>query len=95
MNPDGEIRLTGALTAREVPGIFRESLDWKHAGLPARIDLSGLEQTDSSAVALFLEWLSWARADGRSMSFERPPESLRIMASLSQADTLLGWESEA
>lgn len=86
------VKPTGALTAREVPGLYRDSLSWRHGELPQTVELSGVEQTDSSAVALLLEWLSWARARGREMQFTNPPRSLRIIASLSQADALLGWE---
>lgn len=87
-------RLEGRLTVDEVPRVYDERLGWKKKGLPEVIDLSGLEATDSSAVALLLEWQSWARKAGGSIRFEHPPEALRTIAGLSQVDVLLGWKDE-
>lgn len=91
MSNDHVVAPTGALTVREVPALYRDSLAWQRGELPHTVDLAGVEQSDSSAVALLLEWLSWARARGRDMQFTNPPHGLRIIASLSQADALLGW----
>lgn len=85
------VRLDGRLTVDEVPSVYRQRLDWKETGPPAVIDLSGLEASDSSAVALLLEWLGWARAAGRGIRFDHPPEALRTIAGLSQVDRILGW----
>lgn len=89
-------RFTGALTAREVPGIHAESLSQRaRSGLPTRVDLGAVEATDSSALALLLEWLSWARREDHGIEFSDPPASLRVIAELSDVHTLLGWpESE-
>lgn len=87
-------RLEGRLTVDEVPGVYREHLAWKDEGLPKAIDLSGLEAADSSAVALLLEWLSWARRSGDEIRFEHPPEGLRTIAGLSQVDEFLGWDDQ-
>lgn len=87
-------RLEGRLTVDEVPTVYREHRHWKKDGPPGVIDLSDLEATDSSAVALLLEWLSWARARGGEIRFEHPPEALRTIAGLSQMDRLLGWKKD-
>jgi ABC-type transporter Mla MlaB component len=87
-------RLEGRLTVDEVPEVYRRHLDWKDDGLPQTIDLSGLEATDSSAVALLLEWLSWARAHDKEIQFDNPPDGLRTIAGLSQVDELLGWKKD-
>ncbi|MDT8410207.1 MAG: STAS domain-containing protein [Wenzhouxiangellaceae bacterium] len=86
------IRLDGRLTVDEVPQVYRQHLDWKANGLPSEIDLSGLEAADSSAVALLLEWLSWARKADKAIKFSNPPEALLTIAGLSQVQHLLGWE---
>jgi len=88
------IQLTGRLTVDEVPDVYREHLDWKENGVPPLIDLAGVEVSDSSAVALLLEWLSWARQAGDEVRFDDPPENLQTLAGLSQADKLLGWRTE-
>jgi len=87
-------RLEGRLTVDEVPAVYRQHLDWKEDGPPGVFDLSGLEATDSSAVALLLEWLSWARARDGGIRFENPPEALRTIAGLSQVKELLGWNKD-
>lgn len=87
-------RLEGRLTVDEVPGVYHEHRDWEEDGPPGVVDLSGLEASDSSAVALLLEWLSWARAHDNGMRFDNPPEALRTIAGLSQVDKILGWEDE-
>ncbi|HKL53640.1 MAG TPA: STAS domain-containing protein [Wenzhouxiangellaceae bacterium] len=87
-------RLEGRLTVDEVPTVYREHQDWEEDGPPAVVDLSSLEATDSSAVALLLEWLSWARAHDTEISFDNPPEALRTIAGLSQVDILLGWKKD-
>lgn len=87
-------RLEGRLTVDEVPAVYREHQHWKTAGLPGSIDLSGLEASDSSAVALLLEWMSWARELDSEVRFENPPEALRTIAGLSQVDKLLGWNDK-
>ncbi len=88
-------RLSGDLTHDRVSRLYRESLGLRGTQWPEQIDLAEVGHCDSSAVALLLEWLSVARASGRSVRFVNPPEGLRTIAHLSQADTLLGWDAPA
>jgi phospholipid transport system transporter-binding protein len=88
-----QVRLSGDLTVDEVPAMYLRSKRWLAAGLPRRIDLSALEATDSSAIALLLEWAEWARTRGQEIEFLDPPEGLRTIAGLSQVGPLLGWET--
>ena len=87
-------RLEGRLTVDEVPGVYRKHQDWQDSGVPATIDLSGLEASDSSAVALLLEWKNWARRSGGDVRFENPPQALVTIAGLSEVDKLLGWDGQ-
>lgn len=88
-------RISGALTVREVPDAFAESkAGLGRGGMPAEIDLSSVSDTDSSALALMLEWASWARRAGVDTVFRDPPESLRVLAGLSDVAGLLGWAEE-
>ena len=91
---DQTVRQDGRLTVDEVPEVFEQRKHWREDGPPGTIDLSGLEAADSSAVALLLEWQAWARRAGNSIRFADPPEALRTLAGLSQADKLLGWKDE-
>jgi len=89
------LELTGELTLATVA-------DWhqrlqaarRHGELPERIDLSGVDRADTSALALLLEIESWARAAGTSIRWTSPPHALRVLADLTQAAELLNWTNE-
>ena len=90
---EGRVTLQGALTSREVPALYRQSRSWQHDGLPELIDLANIVRADSSALALLLEWRSWADAAEHDIRFINVPRSLCVLASLSQISQLLGWRS--
>ena len=95
MNETAGPNLQGALTSDEVPQLFAQSQRWNTAALPTSIDLSAVKKTDSSAIALLLEWQAWAQARGQQIEFLNPPDSLRTIAGLSQVESLLGWSENA
>lgn len=89
-------RVSGPLTVAEVPDRYAASLSRRDGeGLPEAVDLAAVERTDSSALALLLEWSSWAHKAGRELEFRDPPRSLRVIAGLSDASGLLGWPGES
>ena len=85
-NPSIE-SLSGDLTVREVPAAWRRL----SASLPAVVDLANVDRTDSSALALLLECRALAMHRGQEIGFRNPPETLRIIARLTDVDELLGW----
>jgi len=88
--------LEGDLDAADIATIYRRAGPACRAGrIPGKIDLSRLGQTDSSALALLLEWQSRAHAHDIEVEFQSPPKSLRVLAGLSQASELLGWKTGA
>ena len=89
----GQLSLSGAMTSREVPDLYQQSLSWARDTLPQVIDLAAVERADSSALALLLEWRSWADAADQELRIINVPRSLCVMASLSQIETLLGWRT--
>jgi len=97
LKPDsnGCVTLSGRLTVDEVPSVYKKSLRWRdHDRLPSMIDLQAVEGTDSSAIALLLEWADWACHAKHRIEFRNPPESLRTIAGLSSMTSLLGWEEK-
>lgn len=85
----------GPLTFDEVPGWYRRSLGWyRETGLPADVDLGAVEKADSSALALLLEWQSWAARGGRRLRYVNPPDGLRVYARLTDTGAVLGWDKE-
>lgn len=86
------LSLEGVLTAREVARLeSRYRARFESDEPPESIDLSRVESGDSSALALLLEWQSRAGRSGRQIRFEKPPESLRVIARLTGVSPLLGW----
>lgn len=86
--------LSGNLTSNEVSRLFRAA-SARQVSWPGQIDLARVERTDSSALALLLDWQARARSEGRALEFANPPPGLRVLAGLSQVDSLLGWESDS
>jgi phospholipid transport system transporter-binding protein len=58
-------------------------------GQAAVIDLGGVTGSDSSGLALLIEWLSVARGVGRSLRYENMPVQLHQLARLSEVEELL------
>ncbi len=78
----------------EVPEVYRASqAQFGEDNIPERIDLSGVKRSDSSALALLVDWQARARARGRRIEFANPPQSLLVLARLSESDRLLGWNT--
>jgi phospholipid transport system transporter-binding protein len=59
------------------------------AGQATIIDLRGVADSDSSGLALLIEWVSVAKAAGRSLRYENMPRQLHQLARLSEVDGLL------
>lgn len=53
------------------------------------IDLSGVTGSDSSGLALLIEWLSIAKQAGRKLRYENMSAQLHQLAGLSEVDDLL------
>jgi phospholipid transport system transporter-binding protein len=58
-------------------------------GRAAVIDLSGVKDSDSSGLALLIEWLSVAKAANRTLRYENMPAQLHQLARLSDVEELL------
>jgi len=77
---DGErLLVRGAITLAQVTR-------WREAGIKAidrdglTIDLAGVDEADSSALSLLLEWQRAAKARGFRLSYSGLPENLRSLA---------------
>jgi phospholipid transport system transporter-binding protein len=86
MTESATVALTGGLTLRTVAGVLERPLpvsgDWV-------IDLGGVTEVDSSALALLLAYLRRAKAHGAKVELRALPESLRALARLYGVDALL------
>ena len=71
---------------------------WREAGLQAidrdglTIDLAGVEEADSSALSLLLEWQRAAKARGYRIKYSGLPDNLRSLAEVYGVLELLALE---
>jgi phospholipid transport system transporter-binding protein len=82
-------RLSGMLNFSTVSALLRPGAEAIGAGRAAVIDLSGIAESDSSGLALLIEWLSIARAARRGLRYENVPEQIQELARLSDVEGLL------
>jgi phospholipid transport system transporter-binding protein len=76
---DEGFRVSGPVTMDNVHGVIEEGrLAFDREIL--LVDLSGLENVDSSAISMMLEWMRDARGRGRRISFRKVPENLKTLA---------------
>jgi phospholipid transport system transporter-binding protein len=87
---DGErSRVNGVLHFTTVTSLLSEGTTAIGNGRASIIDLAGVKDSDSSGLALLIEWLSVARAGRRSLRYENIPAQLRQLARLSDVEELL------
>jgi phospholipid transport system transporter-binding protein len=82
-------RVLGSLDFQTVAKLLplgSAAIDGGHAAV---IDLSGVTDSDSSGLALLIEWMSVAKDGGRSLRYDNIPPQLEQLARLSEVDALL------
>jgi phospholipid transport system transporter-binding protein len=82
-------RVNGVLHFSTVTALLRLGEAAISGGHAAVIDLSGVKDSDSSGLALLIEWLSVAKAASRSLKYENIPAQLHQLARLSEVEELL------
>jgi phospholipid transport system transporter-binding protein len=85
---DSRIVLSGPLTLANVAAVLEEGRRHLAEGA-AVVDLAGVSELDSSALALLLAWLREAKAGGRTLAFANLPASLQTIARLYGVEDLL------
>ncbi|HTB28816.1 MAG TPA: STAS domain-containing protein [Steroidobacteraceae bacterium] len=86
---EGRARVGGALEFRTVTALLSSGTEAIEQGRASVIDLSGVTLSDSAGLALLIEWLSVAKAGGRTLRYENIPSQLRQLSALSDVDELL------
>jgi phospholipid transport system transporter-binding protein len=82
-------RVTGSLHFTTVTALLPEGVAAIDGGRAAVIDLANVTSSDSSGLALVIEWLSLAKAAGRPLRYENIPSQLQQLARLSEVEELL------
>lgn len=84
-------RLSGVLDAVTTPRLLEESASQfpKQSGVEIHVDLAGVTESDSSGLALAIEWLRLARQRGQRMFFANLPQQLLALARISEVEELI------
>jgi phospholipid transport system transporter-binding protein len=85
----GRSRVAGALHFTTVGALLDVGTEAIRSGDAAVIDLAGVTASDSSGLALLIEWLSEAKAANRSLHYENVPSQLYQLSRLSEVEELL------
>ncbi len=91
---NGNWKLSGPLTLEAAGKLLQESEDWL-AGATAEgltVDLAGVTEVDSAAVALLLEWQRASVQRGSRLKIRSAPDRLRAIARISSLEELLNFE---
>ncbi|MGO9513496.1 MAG: lipid asymmetry maintenance protein MlaB [Steroidobacteraceae bacterium] len=86
---DERARVVGALSFATVSALLPVGSEAIKRGQVAVIDLSGVAGSDSSGLALLIEWLSVAKGAHRALRYENVPSQLQQLARLSEVEELL------
>lgn len=81
-------RVTGPLVFSTVTALLSVGNAAIAADRAGVIDLGGVTASDSSGLALLVEWLSVARSAGRQLRYENMPPQLQQLARLSEVEDL-------
>jgi phospholipid transport system transporter-binding protein len=81
-------RVLGSLEFTTVARLLPLGTAAIESGHAAVIDLAGVTDSDSSGLALLIEWLSVAKESRRSLHYDNMPAQLRQLASLSEVEGL-------
>ncbi len=82
-------RVTGPLQFTSVSALLAAGTAAIGAGRAAVIDLAGVTASDSSGLALLIEWLSVAKGANQPLRYENVPSQLQQLARLSEVEELL------
>ena len=82
-------RVVGSLHFSTVSALLQAGAQAVTAGRAAVIDLSTVAESDSSGLALLIEWLSLAKASQHTLRYENIPSQMRQLANLSDVEELL------
>ena len=87
---DGTVHLGGEMNFMSTPGMYRElESRFTGSGSILNIDLAGINHSDSSGLALLLEWQAMVNRLDQQLYITNAPENLLRLAKLCEADKLM------
>lgn len=84
---DGRFQLRGELNMQTVPALYRATGRFLSGQQKVLVDLSEVHHSDSAGLALLIEWMREARAQGVEIAFQHLPDQLLRIA---RASGLIG-----
>lgn len=81
--------VSGDMNYITVVGLWDESLPLLARVKQLILDLSAVTTVNSAALALMLEWLKYAKREGKSILFQNLPTQLKSIAVVAGIDNLL------
>ena len=88
----GQFAICGELDFQSVAALWRASGELFAAAVPLSVDLREVNRSDSSGVALLVDWLRQAREQGRELRFVNIPSQMRAIIQVADLDELLPVE---
>jgi len=82
-------KVIGSLVFSTVAGLLPLGERAITEGQVSQIDLANITASDSSGLALLIEWLSVAKSSGRTLTYANMPTQLHQIARLSEVEELL------
>lgn len=91
LEPLGEnaFALKGNLDFQSVAALWEQTQELFREQPPLRIDLAGVKRSDSSGVALLVEWLGQARARNQHLRFANMPPQMQAIVLVADLDEVL------
>jgi len=86
---DGAIRFSGPLTMATMNEALLESTAFFAQEGPWDLDFSGVDEVDSAAVSLLLEWVRQAAQLGRKLRIKNLPDNLQCLVKVYGVEELL------
>ena len=86
----GRIKVSGEMTFASVTALLDRSREaFAQAGEMIEVDLANVERVDSAGLALLIEWMRTASAEGKTIRFFGLPEQMQAIAAASDLDSIL------
>ncbi len=83
-------KVSGELTFATVTELLEQSRGlFAQAGESLEVELEAVERADSAGLALLIEWMRLANAQGKTIHFSSLPEQMKAIAVASDLDTIL------
>ena len=85
----GEFAIEGDLDFQSVAALWQQARRSFRQQPALRIDLAGVNRSDSSGVALLVDWLRQARERGQDLQFVNIPAQMQAIVQAAGLDGLL------